>query len=404
MGSSSPRVVVAGHICLDIIPTFGERAGGLGELLVPGALVQVGPAVLSTGGAVSNTGLALHRLGVATRLMGKIGDDLFGEAIRGILRGYGPELAEGLLVGRGEPSSYTLVVNPPGVDRVFLHCPGANDTFAADDVPYRELRGVAWLHFGYPPLMRRFFEDDGGELESLMRCVQAQGVATSLDMARPDPASPGGRIDWRRLLQRVLPHVTVFLPSLEEILFMLDRPRLERLSGQGDVVAQCDGTLVEDLAAELLEMGAGVVVLKLGERGLYVRTAAEAARLERLAAVQPTSVAGRAAWRGRELLSSCFEVRAVGTTGCGDCTIAGFLAGVLHGLTVEETLTAAVAVGACNVEAADAVSGVPPWADVQRRIAGGWRKRPLPTDWVGWRRDARHGLLVGPRDVVGSAG
>ena len=50
-------VVVAGHICLDIIPTIPhERIE-----FEPGRLLQVGPAVLSTGGAVSNTGLALHR-------------------------------------------------------------------------------------------------------------------------------------------------------------------------------------------------------------------------------------------------------------------------------------------------------------------------------------------------------
>jgi len=65
-------------------------------------------------------------------------------------------------------------------------------------------------------------------------------------------------------------------------------------------------------------------------------------------------------------------------------------------------LTAAVAVGACNVEGADAVSGVPQWGQVQQRIAAGWRKRELPTNWAGWRRDEGHGLLVGPRDASAS--
>ena len=46
----------------------------------PGRLLQIGPATFSTGGPVSNTGLALHRLGIATRLMGKVGDDLLGQA------------------------------------------------------------------------------------------------------------------------------------------------------------------------------------------------------------------------------------------------------------------------------------------------------------------------------------
>jgi sugar/nucleoside kinase (ribokinase family) len=58
--------VVAGHICLDIFPTFQEASCGCE--LRPGALYNVGPALRSTGGAVANTGLALHRLGVSVAL------------------------------------------------------------------------------------------------------------------------------------------------------------------------------------------------------------------------------------------------------------------------------------------------------------------------------------------------
>ncbi|MCK4602884.1 MAG: carbohydrate kinase family protein, partial [Phycisphaerae bacterium] len=63
MQDEQVQVVVAGHICLDIIPTFSELKGDLAAAFVPGNLINVGPAVTATGGAVSNTGLALHRLG-----------------------------------------------------------------------------------------------------------------------------------------------------------------------------------------------------------------------------------------------------------------------------------------------------------------------------------------------------
>ena len=66
--------VVAGHICLDIIP--GMQAfppGGFQDAFQPGRLIEVDAAALSTGGPVSNTGLALHRLGIPTRLICKIG-------------------------------------------------------------------------------------------------------------------------------------------------------------------------------------------------------------------------------------------------------------------------------------------------------------------------------------------
>jgi sugar/nucleoside kinase (ribokinase family) len=373
-------VVVCGHICLDVIPTFGGSKIGLADLLVPGKLVDVGPAVIATGGAVSNTGLALHRLGVPARLMGKVGDDLFGHAILEVVRRHDPALAEGMIVSPEAASSYTIVVNPPGVDRVFLHCPGANDSFGADDVPYHTLSDVRLFHFGYPPLMRRMYQDGGSELESLFRRVKATGTVASLDMARPDPASAAGRAPWAEILTRVLPHVDLFLPSLDETLFMLDRKRFDAFEAGR---LQVDGALLSDLAAQLLDLGAGVVALKLGAEGLYLRTgAAEAlAALGEMIAVE--------AWAGRELLAPCFGVDVVGTTGSGDCTVAGFLAGLGHGLSPEDTMTSAVAVGACSVEAADATSGVRTWEEVQRRVGGGWARREAGLSLPGWEWDGR---------------
>lgn len=55
-------------------------------------------------------------------------------------------------------------------------------------------------------------------------------MAVSLDMSLPDPDSESGGVDWGSWLARVLPHVDLFAPNLEEILFMLDRPHYRRLS------------------------------------------------------------------------------------------------------------------------------------------------------------------------------
>jgi len=211
-------LIVAGHVCLDIIPTLPDAQARLSDLLPPGGMLQVGPVVLSTGGAVPNTGLALHRLGVPVRLMGKVADDGFGRVILDILRGYDPALADGMLVAPGEHSSYTVILSAPGLDRTFLHYPGPNDTFCAADVPDAGLDGARLFHFGYPPLMRRMYLDDGRELETLFRRVRARGLVTSLDLTRPDPDSEAGRVDWPALLARALPHVDVFLPSLEDLL------------------------------------------------------------------------------------------------------------------------------------------------------------------------------------------
>ena len=71
----------------------------------------------------------------------------------------------------------------------------------------------------------------------------------------------------------------------------------------------------------------------------------------------------------------CFQVPVVGTTGAGDCTIAGFLAGLTKGLALEDATTAAVAVGAFNVESADATSGIPAWSAVEARMHSGAARR-----------------------------
>ncbi len=387
---TAPQIVVAGHVCIDIIPAFGEIHVPLETLLRPGRLTNVGPAVLSTGGAVSNTGLALHRLGVPVQLMGKIGADLFGSAIQEALRRHDPALAEGMIVG-DDPSSYTLVINPPGIDRIFLHCPGANDTYGADDLPLDRVAHARILHFGYPPLMRRMYLEGGAELERLLRAVQACGVVTSLDMAQPDPDAEAGRVDWLRLLQNVLPHVDIFTPSLDETLYMIDRPRFA--AQQAGPQRPIEGELLHAVSDQLLAMGAAVVALKLGDQGLYLRTTGDAGRLGSLdrLALDPH------VWLRRELLAPCFRAAVVGTTGSGDCTIAGMLAALLHGLDPMEVLIMALGVGGCSVESPDATSGVPAWDTVRARIAGGWTHRPLTVSLAGWRNDGGP-VWFGPDD------
>lgn len=380
------EVIVAGHICLDIIPTISEKKTGIDALFVPGKLVDIGQAVITTGGAVSNTGLALHRLGNKVQFMGKVGDDQFGAAIIEVLRRHDEGIADSMIVATGEHSSYTIVINPPNTDRIFLHCTGANDTYSSVDLNIDELEGARLFHFGYPPLMRRMYENQGEELALLLSKAKASGLTVSLDLAKPDPESAAGRADWRTILRKALPYVDVFLPSFEEIFYMLHRERYEEMMQQapsGDLLSLVEGKLLTETADELLAMGVAIVGLKLGEHGLYIRITADKARLAAsgLCAPAPDRIDN---WLNRELMAPCFEVEAVGTTGAGDCTIAGFLCGMLRGLSLEETLQTAVGVGACNVEKADATSGIPDLAVLRERIQSGWPKRLQKLDLPGW--------------------
>jgi len=367
-------VVAAGHICLDITPSFGPVSGStVAEILRPGKLLEVGPPAISTGGPVSNTGLALRRLGLTVSLMGKCGDDPFGEMLLQVLREEAPGVEEGMSVVAGERTSYTVVIAPPGIDRIFLHCPGANDTFGPEDVDLRIVGESRLFHFGYPPLMKRMYQDGGQQLAAVMEEAASVGAITSLDLALPDPDSGAGKARWPAILSSALPHVDLFLPSLEELMFMLERQRFEELSSGGQAIADAFTPRdVRRLADRCLEMGAEVVVLKCGHVGAYLRTADE---LPRLASLIPDAHR----WRGIELFEpTCRVARVASTTGSGDSSIAGFLAAFLRDESPERCMAALTVVGAQNLSALDAVSGVRSWQETLAQLEQCPAKNPVP--------------------------
>lgn len=363
-------IAIAGHICLDIIPRFENRFcrnlndyTDLGKLLVPGRLTEIGKAVLAPGGAVSNTGIALHRLGVPVSLIAKVGDDDFGRVILNILQKHADYLASDITISPGEDTSYTVVINPPGVDRIFLHCPGTNYTFCACDIADEKLAGIELLHFGYPTLMRAMYQNNGTEMKVLFDRAHQKGAMTSLDMTCVDPDAEAGQVDWQSWLKNVLPSVDLFLPSIDEILFMVDRPVYDRLAAAygGEMIRGIDRLLVEKTAQKLIDLGASAVVIKLGAQGLYLRTG--------------ETVPGRGdEWRNVSLFMPCLKTNVVGTTGAGDCTIAGFLSAFVKGGLPYDTAENAVAVGAFSTESADATGAVPCWLMVQQRLAAGWER------------------------------
>ena len=89
------KIIAAGHICIDITPVFpkGTHCTDIGQLMVPGRLIQMDAADVSTGGSVANAGLALKLLGADVRLLGKVGNDAFGSMVKDILMNAGiPEI------------------------------------------------------------------------------------------------------------------------------------------------------------------------------------------------------------------------------------------------------------------------------------------------------------------------
>lgn len=352
-----PDVVCAGHICLDIAPALGADA----LAFEPGKLLEVGRASLSTGGSVANTGIALHKLGVDVRLMGKIGDDLFGKAVQSLVEEIDPSLSEGMIVVSGEDTSYSLVLNVFGADRMFLHCPGANDTFSSDDVPYDALAQAKIFHFGYPPLMARMYADDGAELAEMFRRAKETGVTTCLDMSLPDPNSPSGRADWMKILLRTLPYVDIFMPSFDELAYMTNK--------DDSIQAPSRTSPGFDVAWTAIPMiyGVKMLLIKDGPRGVFLRTAKDLSDFGRGA---PPHLD---VWSNRKVHAPAFSVDVVSSTGAGDATIAGFLMALLLDFPPDLTATCAAAVGATSCEGLDAHSALESWDRIGKRIDEGWK-------------------------------
>ena len=204
------KIAVAGHVCLDITPAMPSVPGGK-FAYVPGALLEVGQGTLSPGGAVTNTGMALKKLGADVMLMGKTGRDALGGVLRDLLGAWGA--GDSMIQSDDAGTSYSVVLAPPGEDRMFLHHSGVNDTFTGDDLDYGKVAQVRLFHFGYPPLMRRFYQDDGGELTRMFRRVKETGALTSLDMALMGEKSDAAQADWLAIIRSVLPYTDFLCPA-----------------------------------------------------------------------------------------------------------------------------------------------------------------------------------------------
>ena len=390
-------VMLAGHLCFDVIPRFPDTgATRIAEIMRPGKLVNMKEAKLSTGGPVSNTGLNMKTLGNTVCFCARTGDDAFGKLTIDMLRECGN--AEGIHIVKGAVSSYTIVISPPGIDRIFLHNPGTNNAFGPEDLDPDLIARCRHFHFGYPPLMERMFENEGEGLRQVFAMAKEAGATTSCDMTLPDPQSPSGKVDWRAVLEKILPHIDVFLPSVEETFYMLDPAGFLRMKEEHDNEDLIDYVTPEHygrLADEALSMGAKMVSLKSGHRGFYLKTAPKET-FDGMGAARPGDADN---WSERELWAPAFVVpEFASATGSGDSAIAGLLSAFLRGLGIEDSLKYATCCGLQNVQVLDAVSGIRPWDETTEMLR---RNMPMIDAQIaaeGWTWSDAHGLWSGPDD------
>lgn len=392
---TAKQAIIAGLICLDVTPDLSAvPEGQFHSLFQPESLACTGATKCTPGGPVANVGIALHRLGVPVRLIGKIGDDLFGQMLQDRLREQSPHLAEDLVIDLSMPTGSNILIQPRASDQPLRYHPGANNTFYASDLPRGILENADLFHFGHPALMRSIYRGEGAELVSILLRARRAGLSTSLEFALPDPTSTASQLDWATILANTLPLVDLFVPSAEELLFLLDREAYDRMyadPGQPVIDALAPDRL-EDLAERVLNFGVKALLVKLGHRGVYLRTAL-AKRWEKC---------GRGLedlderWHNRQIWAPAVSASVNTPTGAVDTAVAGFLAGIMRGTHPEQALRMAAATGASGVENTDGISTMEGWDEIWSRVEGGLETHQLALDGFGWLEDRAQGVWMKP--------
>ena len=291
---------------LDLCPPYDVLCAGMAVADVP--LRPVGPEVfdsdttrldgisLSPGGDAMNQAIALAGLGVRVALAAQVGSDPFG----GILLKQAADRNVDITHVRINPDTQTsvsIVLIREDGRRSFVYCSGNNEHFTLEDVPADLWSRAKVVSLGSLLGMAGFTGEKAAEA---FRRARAAGAVTVADTAFD---INGQGLDGVR---PVLPHTDYFVPSLEEA---------EALLGPGEP---------ETLARKFLTMGAGHVMLKLGERGCLVMDAEHTLTLP------------------------AFRVPVIDTTGCGDHFTAGVILGILRGESPEGCARLGNAMGAMN--------------------------------------------------------
>jgi len=389
------EIVAAGHTCLDLIPAFtiDGKVDKMTDVLVPGKMINMGNCIVVGGGPVTNAGVSIRRLGVKTELIGKIGDDDFGKQI---LQWYEEHEGhfKGIKMVKGESTSYTIAICIPGIDRFYLHHCGANDTFIYDDMDWDIVERSKLMLFGYPPWMKKLYENTGAELTKILKKTKDLGTTTVLDLSLPD-VSYANQFDWKAIMKEWVPLSDIMVPSAEEIFYFLYKDKfLDKKARLGPKESVLDHMTVKDISTlgkDLLKMGAGVAMVKCGHRGLYIRTG-DKNQLKKLGAAGCKDLDN---WTNRELWFPVYqEEKFVGALGSGDSAIAGFLSAFVRGLSIENCLRYANAAGSMNVTVPDGLSWNKGFDDLTKRIKAGWKTKDLKIDEPGWKKERE--FWVGP--------
>jgi sugar/nucleoside kinase (ribokinase family) len=302
-------VITFGDMCVDLIVTGTDVVPRFGQVekLVDDYVVEMG-------GSCCIFACQAARLGLRVGILGRVGDDGFGRLILRRLDECGvdtryvvvdPALRTGLGIALCQ-----------GDDRAILTYMGSICAVGPDDVTDEFLSAARHLHHGSFFLHTRLLP----HMPDIFRRAKALGLTTSLD-TNWDPDER-----WNSGLADVLPLTDVFLPNDQEAL------------------AISRGSDLEDAAARLRAHGLPIVTIKRGAGGARVY--------------------------GRQETHECIvaPVKGGDSVGAGDSFDAGFLAGWLRGLPVDQCLDIACHCGRSVASAVGGLHGQLTWEAVSRLV------------------------------------
>jgi ribokinase len=297
------RVFVAGSINMDVVAT-ADRHPRVGETVA-------GKAVLYfPGGKGANQAVSAAKLGAPTTLIGRLGTDAFGHDLKTFLAAQGVDLS--YVQDTAEIHSGTAIITVANADNTIVVIPGANALVSAADVAAAPLaRGdIAVSQFEIPqPTISAFFGR-----------ARAAGATTILN---PAPAIAFG----------------AELLDLVDIL-ILNETELGLLCGTE--LRDTDGYAKFIGAARSLQTSENqIICVTLGKRGVIALA------------------------DGKQLIVDSRAVKAVDTTGAGDCFVGAVAAQLAAGNAIRDALDYANLAASICVQRMGAAPSMPTAAEVE---------------------------------------
>ncbi len=274
-----------------------------------GMLSQVNAITVHSGGNAMTASINLTKMGVDAKIVGKVGNDMFGMYLRDCLQKAGVDTTA-LKEDDRVQTSASVVLSESSGERSFLHCVGTNAVFSINDIDFDVIEECDLVFVTGSFLMNTF---DGEQTAEFLKKCKQMGKTTFLDVCWD------AKGQWGKVLDMSLPYLDYFMPSIDEAV------QLAEGETDPDKIADC-----------FMKKGAGNVIIKLGSKGSYLRLSHE-----NEGNVYPI-VGSR---------------NPVDTTGAGDSFCSGFLAAYARDIDPHECMMIANATGGLCTMAKGATTG-----------------------------------------------